>query len=166
MNFENKLEFKYTDYSHASVKYFLDCMHMIKPRPTDITIILEVLDLAHSEGKTTYDSFESYLSERLMCAILKESLSIGTEILIAAFLSKVDNLHQLYQQQLAGKLTQEFYSQLFCEFDMSSQLNSRLIEMCICKGIFEDSQHKTVVYTMMTFGKDLKQFYGLPSSFE
>ena len=89
-NFENKFDFKYTDFSKAAVKYFLDCMHMIEPEKTDITIMLEVLDLAHSEGKTTYDSFERYLSKRLMSAILGSSFPTGTELLIAAFLSKVE----------------------------------------------------------------------------
>ena len=45
------------------MKYFLDCMHQIDPEPTDITTILEVLDLVHSEGKTKYDSFETVLSQ-------------------------------------------------------------------------------------------------------
>ena len=63
---EDKIEFNYTDYSHEAVKYFLDCMHMINPDPTGIAIILEVVDLAHSEGKTTYDSFERNLRSRLI----------------------------------------------------------------------------------------------------
>ena len=169
-NFENKLEFVYTDYRREAVKYFLDCMHMITPNPTDITVILEVLDLAHSEGKTTYDSFERNLSERLMTAILDEPLPIGTELLVAAFLSKVDNLHNAqyveYQQKAAGNLTREFYAHLYCDFEMTSELNHQLIELCIFKGIFTDSTHKSVIYTLTMFGKDLQQIYGLPLSFE
>ena len=55
---DDQISFKYTDYSWAAVKFFLDCMHMIEPDPTDITIVLEALDLAHWEGKTDFDSFE------------------------------------------------------------------------------------------------------------
>ena len=79
-NFENEFKFKYTDYSHKAVKLFLDCMHMIEPPPTDITLILEVLDLAHSEGKTTYDSFERYLRSRLILCMHFSRLLEGIEI--------------------------------------------------------------------------------------
>ena len=164
--FTDKVEFKYTDYRHEAVKYFLDCMHMIQPDPTDITIILEVLDLAHSEGKTTYDSFERHLSGRLMSTVLETSFPTATELLIAAFLSKVDNLHEEYQRKLARSLTTEFYTHLFCDFDLSSALNKQLIEMCIGKGILNDNMHKTVVYTMAMFGQDVERIYGVPATFE
>ena len=139
---------------------------MIEPDPTDITIILEVLDLAHSEGKTTYNSFERYLSKRLMSTISDEPVSTGTELLIAAFLSKVDNLHEDYQQRLSGKLTEEFYAHLYCRFDMFGDLNKQLIEMCVRKAIFENNTRKSVIYTLTTFGEDLQRIYRLPSSFE
>ena len=163
---DDKIEFKYTDYRQEAVKYFLDCMHMVKPDPTDITIILEVLDLAHSEGKTTYDSFERYLSGRLMKLLLETSYPTGTELLIAAFLSKVDHLHEEYQRKLARHLTREFYIHLFCDFDMASSVNKQLIEMCIGRGILNDSTHKSVVYTMAMFGQDVERIYGVPSTFE
>ena len=165
-NFDNKLEFNYTDYRRVAVKYFLDCMHMINPDPVDITIILEVLHLAHSEGKTTYDSFERNLSQRIMQILLDASFTLGTELLIAAFLSKVDNLHEEYQQALAGKLTREFYAYLFCNFDMFNDLNQQLITLCIKRGIFVDNTHEKVIYTLTMFGQDLQRIYGLPTSFE
>ena len=62
-NIGEKIQFKYPDHSHEAMKYFLDCLHMIDPAPTDLTTILEVLDLTHSEGKTTYNSFERNLSQ-------------------------------------------------------------------------------------------------------
>ena len=139
---------------------------MIEPDPTDITIILEVLDLAHSEGKTTYDSFERHLSGRLMSPILESSFTIGTELLIAAFLSKVDHCHEKYQRKLAGNLTEDFYTHLFSRFDISNALNKQLIEMCIRKGIFDDNTRKSVVYTLSMFGEDIERIYAVPSSFE
>ena len=163
---KEKIEFNYTDYRWEAVKYFLDCMHMVEPDPNDITIILEVLDLAHSEGKTTYDSFERHLSGRLMSAILDESFPVSTELLIAAFLIKVDNLNEKYQKKLAGKLTEDFYAHLHTRFDMSNDLNKQLIEMCAIKGIFEDTKRKSVIYTLTMFGEDLERIYPLPSSFE
>ena len=163
---KEKIEFNYTDYRWEAVKYFLDCMHMIEPDPSDITIILEVLDLAHSEGKTTYGSFERHLSGRLMRAILKESFPISTELLIAAFLMKVDNLNEKYQKKIAVKITEDFYTHLFSRFDMSNDINKQLIEMCVAKGIFDDNTRKSVIYTLSMFGEDLERIYTLPSSFE
>ena len=107
------------------------------------------------------------LSERLMSAVLEEPLPLATELLIAAFLSKVDNLHEKYQKQLTGKLTKDFYYHLYHKFDISSDLNKRLIEMCIAKGILSDNKHMTVIYTMSMFGQDLQRIYGgVPSSFK
>ena len=163
---DDKVEFKYTDYRHVAVKYFLDCMHMIEPDPTDITIILEVLDLTHAEGKTTHDSFERHLSGRLMSSILEASFPTSTKLLIAAFLLKVDNLHTEYQRTLAENLTDEFYSDLFCNFDMTSVVNKQLIQMCIDKGILNDSTHESVVYRMAMFGQEVERIYGVPATFE
>ena len=106
------------------------------------------------------------LSKRLMIAVFGEPLPLGTELLVAAYLSKVDNLHELYQQRLTGKLTKEFYHHLFREFDISSDLNQRLVEMCIGKGIFEDNNHKSVIYTMSLFGQDLQRIYAVPTAFK
>ena len=101
-----------------------------------------------------------------MKAILKESFPVGTELLIAAFLCKVDNLNEKYQKKLTGKLTNDFYTHLFSEFDMTSDLNKQLIEMCIAKGVFDDNTRKSVVWTLSMFGEDLQRIYALPSSFE
>ena len=163
---KEKIQFDYTPFRREAVKYFLNCMHQIDPDPNDITIILEVLDLAHSEGKTTFDSFERRLSGRLMSAILNESFPVGTELLIAAFLTKVDNLQEKYQKKLAVKLTEDFYTHLFSRFDISSDLNKQLIEMCVAKGVFDDNTRKSVLYTLTMFGEDLERIYALPSSFE
>ena len=162
----DKVEFKYTDYRHEVVKYFIDCMHMIQPDPTNITTILEVLDLTHSEGKTKYDSFERRLSDRLMKTILEASFPTGTKLLIAAFLSKVDNLDEDYQRKLARDFTREFFADLFYDFDTTSTINKQLIEMCIGKGILNDNTHKTVVYTLAMFGQDVERIWSTPTSFE
>ena len=163
---KQKIEFDYTPFRREAVKYFLDCLHMVKPYPTNITIVLETLDMAHSEGKTTYDSFERHLSGRLMKAVLGTSFPVGTELLIAAFLTKVDNLHEKYQKKLTGKLTEDFYTHLFARLDMSNDINKQLIEMCVAKGIFDDNTRKSVIYTLSMFGEDLQRIYALPSLFE
>ena len=163
---KEKIQFKYTDYSYEAIKFFVDCMHMIEPDPTDVTLLLEVLDFTHSEGKTDFDSFERYLSKRLMGALLESSFPTGTELLIAAFLSKVENLHEAYQKKLARGLTREFYAHLFCDFDMDSDLNQKLIQMCVFKGILPDNTRKSIVFTLTMFGEDLNRIYKIPTSFE
>ena len=103
-----------------------------------------------------------------MSAILDSSFTIGTELLIAAFLSKVDHLDEKYQKKLARRLTEDFYNHVwkFSRFDMSSSANKQLIEMCMEKGIFDDDTHKCFVYTLSIFGEDLQRIYALPSSFK
>ena len=103
-NVKDKLQFDYTEYSHEAVKFYLDILHMIDPRPTGIATLLEVIDLAHSEGQTEmYDSFERKLSKWLMSAVLDSTFSTGTELLIAELLSKVHNLHNEYQEKIGRK---------------------------------------------------------------
>ena len=122
--------------------------------------------MAHWEGKPDFDSFERYLSERLLSALLNSTFPTGTELLIAAFLSKVDNLNEDYQRRLAKELDRDFYAHLFCDFDMHDDLNKKLIEMCVFKGIFNKTTRKSVIYTLTMFGEDLHRIYELPSSFE
>ena len=166
-NVEDKIQFDYTKYSHEAVKFFLDSLHMIDPPPTDIAIVLEVIDLAHSEGQTVmYDSFERKLSKRLMSALLESTFSTGIELLIAELLSKVDNLHEEYEQKVGKDLTRDFCSDLFYDFDLSSDPNKQLIEMCLSKGVFDDCSRKSVLYTLTEYGQGLQRLYKIPSSFE
>ena len=39
---DDPIQFKYTDYSFAAVKFFIDSMYRVEPGPTDVTLILEV----------------------------------------------------------------------------------------------------------------------------
>ena len=142
-----------------SVKFFLDCLHLIPARPVDLATILEVVDFCQFEGKTTYESFEVDLVEGLIDSVLQSSLPLGTELLVSAFLAKVDSLtDDRYQQKVAEKLTPEAVSLLLYKFDMKNELNRRLIELCVTKGIFADDSHQSVVYTLMMYGKELQEF--------
>ena len=136
--FGNSLKFDYTDYSWASVKLFLDCLHLIPTGPVDLATLLEVVGFCQFEGKTTYDSFEVDLVQRIMTSVMKTSLPLGTELLISAYLAKVDDFNDLYQQKVAAKITKEAVSNLLFEFNMNSALNKRLITMCTRKGVFAD----------------------------
>ena len=127
--FGNSLKFDYTDYSWASVKLFLDCLHLIPTGPVDLATLLEVVGFCQFEGKTTYDSFEVDLVKRIMTSVMKTSLPLGTELLISAYLAKVDDFTDVYQQKVASKITKEAVSNLLFEFNMNSALNKRLIAM-------------------------------------
>ena len=156
--FGNSLEFDYTDFSWASVKLFLDSLHLIPAGPVDMATIVECIGFAQFEGKTTYNSFEVDFVERLMDSIMKATLPLGTELLISAYLAKVDNLDDRYQRKVAKKLTKESVSILFYDFDMDNLLNKRLIALCAKKGVFTEESHKAVVFTVMMYGRELQEF--------
>ena len=141
---------------------------MIPAGPTDIITLIECVDFAQFEGKTTYDSFEVELVDRLMDSVVKTKLPLDTELLIAAFLDKVDNLtDDRYQQKVARKLKQGGVSSLFfAELDMNNTLNKRLIAMCVKKKVFADDSLQSVVYPLMMYGKYLQGFKAWSSKIE
>ena len=156
--FGNALRFDYTDYSWASVKLFLDCLHLIPTGSVSIATLAEVVAFCQFEGKTTYDSFEVDLVEGIMTSIMKTKLPLGTELLISAYFARVDNLDDRYQLSVAKKMTKDEVSSLFYGFDINNELNKRLIAMCVKKGIFADDSHNTVLITLMMYGKELQEF--------
>ena len=97
--------------------------------------------------------------EGLMDSVLQSTLPLGTELLVSAYLAKVDNLtDDRYQQKVAAKLTPEAVSLLLYKFDMKNELNKRLIELCVIKGIFADDSQHSVVFTLLMYGKELQEF--------
>ena len=136
----------------------MDCLHLIPAGPTDVATIIECIDFAQSEGKTTYNSLEVKLVKRLIDSIIRTTLPLGTELLISAYLAKVDNFGDRYQLILAKKLTREAVSILFYEFDMNNALNKRLIAMCVQKRVFPDESKQSVLFTLMSYGKELQEF--------
>ena len=90
-NVNDKLEFDYTNYSHASVKLYLDSLHLIKCDPVDVAVIVECIDFVQFEGKTSlFNSFDRDFVAALMDSIT--DLTVGTELLISAYLSCVGTL--------------------------------------------------------------------------
>ena len=146
----------------AAVKLYLDSLHLISAGSTDITTVLECIDFAQFEGKTTYDSFEVDLVEELMDSIMNTSLPLCTELLISAYLHRVDNLDERYQLRTAEKLTQKAVN-----FE-DNALNTRLIEMCISKAIFEDGPHcfsnPSVFSILEMYKHELMEFYASVAS--
>ena len=141
------------------VKFFLDCLHLIPAGPVDIATIIEVIDFCQFEGKTTYDSFELELLQGLLESVTKTTLPFGTELLISAYLTQVDNLSDdRYQQKVAAKATKEAVSSLFYELDFGNALNKRLISMCVKKKIFVDESKESVLIRLMMYGKELQEF--------
>ena len=156
--FGNSLKFDYTDYSWASVKLFLDCLHLIPTGPVDLATLIEVVCFCQFEGKTTYDSFEVDLVERIMTSVMKTTLPLGTELLISAYLAKIDDFNDQYQLKVAEKVTKEAISSLLFEFNMNSALNKRLIALCAKRGVFADESKNTVLITILMYGKELLEF--------
>ena len=115
-------------------------------------------------------------------------LPIGTQLLIAAYLTKIDNLadesiydfsedksneglqprsrfsdklrsirndFEYFVDSVADQLTQDV-SSLSDKFDTKKELNKRLIELCVKKGIFVDGSQQSVVATLITYGEELR----------
>ena len=93
-----------------------------------------------------------------MTSLMKTTLSLGTELLISAYLAKVDDFHDKFQQKVTRKLTRETVSALLFDFDMKNTLNKRLIALCVRKGVFADESQSSVVFTLMAYGKELMEF--------
>ena len=124
----------------------------------DIAILAECIDFCQFEGKTTYESFEVDLVERLMQSIMKSTFPLGTELLISAYFAKIDDFHDSFQQNLAAKLTEDSVSALLYKFDFNSALNKRLIALCSKKGVFADESKESVLIRIMMYGKELQEF--------
>ena len=48
VKFNGSLDFDYEEFSHAAVKLFLDCMHLIEPDMVDLCVVLECISLCHT----------------------------------------------------------------------------------------------------------------------
>ena len=156
-NLNDKLEFDYTKFSHASAKLFLDSLHLINPGSVDIAIVVECIDFVQYEGKTTlYDSFERDFVAALLDSIMKIELPVGTELLISAYLSCIGTLDDAYQQKVMKKLTEKDVAFLFYHFDLECESNQRLIKMCAAKAFFNNKSDDFIVFNLMKYGKELQ----------
>ena len=126
----------------------------------DLATVLLFVDLAQHRGISNRGRLQSCVVDQLMDSILKKSLPIGTELLIAAYLSRV-NFTNIYQQEVAKKLTRYSITSLFYDFDCSTKLNQRLIQMCVEKEIFLDAGDNFVTVTLMMYAKKLQELQSL-----
>ena len=158
-NVNDKLEFDYTNYSHASVKLYLDSLHLIKCDTVDVAVIVECIDFVQFEGKTSlFNSFERDFVAALMDSIT--DLPVGTELLISAYLSCVGTLDNEYQRKVIEKLAERDVGSLFYKFDLHCRTNQRLIEMCAAKKFFDDTSDDFILLTLMKYGKKLLNLRG------
>ena len=87
-NFENALEFKYPDHSHAAIKLYTDSLYLIQPGLTDVCTIAECIDFCQYEGETVFSIVEKTFVKNLMQALIKATFPAITELLICAYLSR------------------------------------------------------------------------------
>ena len=87
---------------------------------------------------------------------MKTSLPLGTELLISAYLAKIDDFNNQFQEKVIEKLTRERVSALLFDFDIENALNKQLVALCVQRGVFADESQ--VVFTLMTYGKELMEF--------
>ena len=126
-----------------------------------------MIDFLQYEGKTTYNSIERLLVERIIDAINKKTFPLGTELLIALILSRADNFTNTFQQKVAKKLTKNLAGNLFFDFEVANRLNQRLIETCVDKEIFNDDNEYYVKMQLMIYCEKLRELQnGKPRSAE
>ena len=130
----------------------------------DVTTVLEIIELAEHDRTENYVG--RLLVDRLMNSIIKMQLPIGTELLIAAYLSRLNETENVYQEKIAHKLTKELVSSIFYDFDGSSKLNQEMIKICVQKKIFVDDDHNFVTMTLMFFAKKLHELANLVAQSE
>ena len=131
----------------------------------DLATVLLFVDLAQHRGRSNRGRLQSCVVDQLLDSILKKSLPIGTELLIAAYLSRV-NFTNIYQQKVAKKLTRYSFTTLIYDFDCSTKLNQRLIQMCVEKEIFSDAGDNNVTVTLMMYAKKLQELQSLAADVE
>ena len=147
--------FDYTAYSKAAVKLYCDTLYLIQPGEVAIWTIMECLDFCHFEGKTMVSTFEEKLSNCLTKSLFSQSFSIGTMLLIGAYLSKVDNFKNAFEDRLMQELTHNSITELLFNFDFCCEINKKLIQLCFSKSLFPDEKNDTVEMSLMRYGRDL-----------
>ena len=162
-NINDQLEFDYTNFSHASVKLFLDSLHLIKPGPIDVAIVVECIDFIQFEGKTTlYDSFEREFAAGLLDSIMNLELPVETELVVSAYLSCVGDLDESYQQKVMMNVYNYDVSCLSDNFDLECNSNQRLIKMCASKTFLGEKTDDLLLY-LMEYAKELQSLGGKKS---
>ena len=104
MNFEDPLDFNYSMYSKAAIRFVLDSLHLIKTDEIDLYVMIEALDYLHYEGKTKLSLFEKRLAENLMETLIKMKLPISTQILLCLVISTMDNYNDAFEKSVGATL--------------------------------------------------------------
>ena len=92
-----------------------------------------------------------------MVCISRKSLSLGSQLLICLFLSRVDNLSNTFQQKVAKRITKSSIAELFIDFEPTSRLHRHLIEICMDKGVFNDDNLYYIKMQLMIYGRKLQE---------
>ena len=108
MNFDQPLDFDYSMYSKASIRFVLDSLHLIEVGEIDLCVMVEVLDYLHYEGKTKLSLFERRLAESLMKTLITLKLPLSTQILMCLAVSTMDNYDDSFEKSVGAALTQVF----------------------------------------------------------
>ena len=106
VNFDQPLDFDYSMYSKASIRYVLDSLHLIEVEEIDLCVMVEVLDYLHFEGKTKLSLFERRLAESLMKTLITLKLPLSTQILLCLAVSTTDNYDDSFEKSVGAALTQ------------------------------------------------------------
>ena len=106
VNFQQPMDFDYSMYSKAALRFVVDSMHLINTEELDLYVLTEVMDYLHFEGKTKLSHFERKLANNLMETLLDLDLPTSTQILLCLVISTMDNYNDAFEKKMGASLTQ------------------------------------------------------------
>ena len=113
----------YTTVSKNAIRIFIDFLHHINvdTEALDLTELLEVLYFLHYEGKTKTSEFEKRLADYLYDELLRRKLSDEQSVMVAHYLSKLDNPIERYENKAVALLRAGSIKDILVTFEVDSK---------------------------------------------
>ena len=134
---------------------YCDALYLIQPGETQVWTILECIDFCHFEGKTLLSVFERELAKGLTKSLFSTAYTVGSELLICAYLSTVDNFDNKFEEKLIEKLTPASLRAPLLQHEASTDINEGLITLCVTKGLLLDETLNSVEVYLQEYGQTL-----------
>ena len=113
----------YTTVSKNAIKIFTDFLHHINvdTEALELTELLEVLFFLHYEGKTKTSELEKKLADYLYDELLYRKLSDKRSIMVAHYLSVLDNPTERFEDATVASLKTESMKNILVTFEVNSE---------------------------------------------
>ena len=109
--------------SKKAIKIFTDFLHHInvKIEALELTELLELLFFLHYEGKTKTSELEKKLADYLYDELLYRKLSDKRSIMVAHYLSVLDNPTERFEDATVASLKTESMKNILVTFEVNSE---------------------------------------------